>query len=72
MDSTLQELYGTVILLPTDIQAILLPVIDRLMLANKRRKETLSVILESFQSLRVEIKYLIFDLECTKREKGIA
>jgi hypothetical protein len=58
MDSTLQELYGTVILLPTDIQAILLPVIDRLMLANKQRKETLSVILASLQSLRVEIKSL--------------
>jgi hypothetical protein len=69
MDNTLHELYGTVMLLSPEIQGILLPVIDRLMLANKQRKETLSVILTTLQSLRVEIKSLIFDLECTRKER---
>lgn len=69
MDNTLHELYGTVMLMSLDNQATLLPVIDRLMTANKQRKETLSVILSHLQSLRVEIKSLIFDLECTRKER---
>ena len=35
----------------------------------KRRKRILSLVTEAIQQLRVDFKYLMFDLECTKRER---
>jgi hypothetical protein len=38
----------------------------------KRRKRILALVQEALQQLRVDMKYLVFDLECTRRERDAA
>ena len=40
--------------------------------AAKRRKKILGVVQEALQQLRVDMKYLVFDLECTRKERDEA
>jgi hypothetical protein len=37
--------------------------------SNKRRKNTLNLISEALGQLRLDLKYLAFDLEATRRER---
>jgi hypothetical protein len=38
----------------------------------KRRKRVIKLVQEALSQLRVDMKYLIFDLECTRRERDEA
>jgi len=40
--------------------------------ATARRKKILGLVQEALSQLRVDMKYLIFDLECTRRERDEA
>jgi hypothetical protein len=40
--------------------------------ASSRRKRVLGLVQEALTQLRVDMKYLVFDLECTKRERDAA
>lgn len=37
--------------------------------ANRRRRRILDLVQEALSQLRVDMKYLLFDLECTRRER---
>lgn len=37
--------------------------------SNKRRKNTMNLVCESLGGLRLDLKYLAFDLEATRRER---
>ena len=37
-----------------------------------RRKRILTLVQEALQQLRLDMKYLVFDLECTRRERDDA
>lgn len=37
--------------------------------ATDRRKRILELVQEALSQLRVDMKYLVFDLECTRRER---
>ena len=49
----------------TTIDAILRPVIE----STKRRRRILSLVQEALGQLRLDMKYLMFDLEATRRER---
>lgn len=38
----------------------------------KRRRRILDLVQEALSQLRVDMKYLLFDLECTRRERDAA
>ena len=40
--------------------------------ATSRRKRILGLVQEALSQLRVDMKYLVFDLECTRRERDEA
>lgn len=42
---------------------------NELLAANERRTKILNMIQESFQELRLQTKYIVFDLECTRKER---
>lgn len=36
---------------------------------SKRRKRILSMVQDALSDVRIDMKYLVFDLECTRRER---
>lgn len=55
--------------LPADQQMALKPFIDRVAENTKRRRRILSLVQEALSQLRLDMKYLVFDLEATRRER---
>jgi len=55
--------------LPLDYQVMLQPFVEDLVRGTQRRREIFSLIQESVSQLRLDMKYLIFDLEATRRER---
>ena len=52
-----------------DVRATLEPLLARLITTERRRKRILQVIQEVLLQLRLDMKYLTFDLEATRRER---
>jgi len=65
----IQELTTVIAGLEPEIQIKLTPVFKKLVATLSKRYETLELVEEALGQLRVDIKYLIFDLEATKRER---
>lgn len=55
--------------LPTEQRMMLKPVVDRVAENTKRRRRILSLVQEALSQLRLDMKYLVFDLEATRRER---
>ncbi len=55
--------------LPTEYRADLYKALDRLVDSFERRQRILSYIQESLGQMNIDLKYLIFDLEATRRER---
>lgn len=55
--------------LPAEQRIILKPVVDRVAENTKRRRRILSLVQEALSQLRLDMKYLVFDLEATRRER---
>jgi hypothetical protein len=55
--------------LPDDFQDELEPVYGRVVDSVKRRRRILSLVQEALAQLRLDIKYLMFDLEVTRKER---
>ena len=55
--------------LPIEHRRKLLPLVDRLVDSTKRRRRILSIVSEAVGQLRLDVSYLIFDLDCTRRER---
>lgn len=45
------------------------PVLLRVMESTKRRRRILSLVQDALSQLRLDMKYLVFDLEATRRER---
>lgn len=54
---------------PSEIRAELDHSFDRVVDSIRRRRRILSLVQEALSQLRLDIKYLMFDLEMTKRER---
>jgi septal ring factor EnvC (AmiA/AmiB activator) len=55
--------------LPPDQREKLSPAITRVMQSTRRRRRILSLVQDALSQLRLDMKYLAFDLEATRRER---
>ena len=58
--------------LPEHLRRPLLPLVDAAVEGAKRRRRILSLIQDALGQLRLDMKYLMFDLEATRRERDEA
>jgi len=55
--------------LPEEYQSVLDPVYSRVVDSVRRRRRILGLVQEALSQLRLDIKYLMFDLEVTRKER---
>lgn len=65
----LLELAAIVTELPQEHRVRLEPVLTRVFESTKRRRRILNLVQEALSQLRLDMKYLVFDLEATRRER---
>ena len=63
------DLISAVEQLPEPHRARIQPVLARVAESTRRRKRILSLVQEALGQLRLDMKYLMFDLEATRRER---
>ncbi len=63
------ELTSAIAELPADQRARLEPICQRVVDSTRRRQRILSLVQEALGQLRLDMKYLLFDLEATRRER---
>src|SRR3984885_9609269 len=68
--SKLAELMGEISTLPATERVKLERLADETRQRHERLRQTVSSLQESLDYLRLSIKYLVFDLEATRRENG--
>ena len=67
--SDLLELTQAIEALPIEQRIRLLPSLRRVTESSVRRRRILSLVQEALGQLRLDMKYLVFDLEATRRER---
>jgi hypothetical protein len=65
----LAELARCIADLPTASRECLEPAFDRVLARARQRRRVLALVQESLSQLRLDVKYLMFDLDVTKRER---
>ena len=55
--------------LPEAYAVQLVPLVDAVMESTKRRRRILTLVQDALSQLRLDMKYLMFDLEATRRER---
>jgi hypothetical protein len=65
----LLELTQAIEQLPVEQRIRLLPSLRRVTESSVRRRRILSLVQEALGQLRLDMKYLVFDLEATRRER---
>lgn len=58
--------------LPAEHAEALAPLVDRVVESTGRRRRILSLVQDALGQLRLDMKYLMFDLEATRRERDEA
>lgn len=64
----LNALIGT---LPIEHRSRIEPVLNRVVESTRRRRRILNLVQDALSQLRLDMKYLVFDLEATRRERDI-
>jgi len=65
----LTELAKLIAELPTEHRTKIDPVLLRVVESTKRRRRILNLVQDAIGQLRLDMKYLVFDLEATRRER---
>ena len=65
----LQRLAEALNSLPDEYAAQLAPMVDAVVESTKRRRRILTLVQDAISQLRLDMKYLMFDLEATRRER---
>lgn len=65
----LQELSAAIAALPSEFRLKLQPIADRVVESTRRRRRILNLVQDALSQLRLDMKYLLFDLEATRRER---
>lgn len=65
----LLELADAVRVLPNEHRQALEPLLGRVIDSNRRRRRILVLVQDALSQLRLDMKYLAFDLEATRRER---
>jgi hypothetical protein len=55
--------------LPAEYRQMIEPLVTRVIDSNRRRRRILSLVQDALGQLRLDMKYLAFDLEATRRER---
>ena len=63
------ELVEAIAKLPEDQRGVVEPFLNRVVDSNRRRRRILSLVQDALGQLRLDMKYLAFDLEATRRER---
>jgi hypothetical protein len=63
------ELIAAIEALPVEHRIGLLPALRRVTESSVRRRRILTLVQEALGQLRLDMKYLVFDLEATRRER---
>ncbi len=69
LPADLQRLVAALDRLPNPTAAQLAPLVDAVVESTKRRRRILSLVQDALGQLRLDMKYLMFDLEATRRER---
>ena len=64
------DLAAAISRLPAEHRAQLEPVFQRVADSTRRRRRILNLVQEALSQLRLDMKYLLFDLEATRRERN--
>lgn len=64
------ELAALIDALPAEHRNVLQPVCQRVVDSTRRRQRILALVQEALSQLRLDMKYLLFDLEATRRERN--
>ncbi len=56
--------------LPVEHRSQVEPIFQRVMDSTRRRRRILNLVQEALSQLRLDMKYLLFDLEATRRERN--
>lgn len=65
----IQKLAIALSCLPEDYAGQIAPLVDAVIESTKRRRRILSLVQDALSQLRLDMKYLMFDLEATRRER---
>ncbi len=65
----LVELDALLAEIPAEHRRAILPVFDRVKESTLRRRRILNLVQDALSQLRLDMKYLMFDLEATRRER---
>ncbi len=65
----LRKLSAAIHALPEPHAARLAPMVDAVVESTKRRRRILTLVQDALSQLRLDMKYLMFDLEATRRER---
>ena len=65
----LVELVSAIGELPTQARTNIDPLLARVVDSSKRRRRILHLVQDALSQLRLDMKYLMFDLEATRRER---
>ncbi len=69
LSAEMLELVDLVAHLPEPHQSRFDPVLTRVIETTQRRRRILSLVQDALSQLRLDMKYLVFDLEATRRER---
>ena len=69
LPAELSELQSAIDGLSTESKLVLQPLFQRVLESTNRRRKILQMVQESIGQLRLDMKYLVFDLEATRRER---
>jgi len=65
----LQKLAVVLNSIPPEYAAQIAPLVDAVIESTKRRRRILTLVQDALSQLRLDMKYLMFDLEATRRER---
>jgi hypothetical protein len=65
----LSELAAAIAALPSEHAQHIRPLFTQVVESTKRRRRILSLVQDALGQLRLDMKYLVFDLEATRRER---
>lgn len=65
----LMRLADAIHALPEQYATQLAPLVDAVLESTKRRRRILTLVQDALSQLRLDMKYLMFDLEATRRER---
>lgn len=71
MTTELADLQKLIDASPADVRVRLQPAFARVVESTNRRRKILQLVQESIGQLRLDMKYLVFDLEATRRERDV-